>query len=148
MKNNFLQMLVTAYLVFLASLVVITGVGFVICSLFFYLCIHLTTWGAALATGCVVLVAMLIVLLSTWLAWSLKHPKTATPAPVTDPDFSDVSGLLQTLLKNSDLKPREICMYAVVAGGILGASPELRRLAFSLITEATTTKPPQSARDE
>ena len=147
MKNNFLQIFLTIYLVFLASLIVVVGVGFVICALFFYLSLHLATWGAALATGSIVLFGMLILLLAVWLSRYLRATETTVSAPAPDQDFSDMSGLVHGLLKNSGLNPREVCMYAVVAGGLLVASPELRRLVFSLISEATTTKNSPESKD-
>lgn len=149
MKKSLIQILLAVYLVFLVSLLVLAGLGFLIASLYLYLATLFTPWSAGLITGAIILAAVLLLLLAVWLATRLRAQQSPTPAAGgSDRGGSEFAGLLQDILKKSDMDARELSLYALVAGGMLGASPDLRRFLVSLMAAEKGGRPPGPPEEE
>ena len=135
MKNSFLRILVLIYAGFLALLLALVGIGFLITGLFLYLSTMMDTWAAGFATGAALLLVLLIFALAAWLTCTTGSGSTTSGAERQEKgDSSELLRVLKSLLEEGDISTRELSLYALIAGGVLGASPELRRLVISLLS--------------
>jgi hypothetical protein len=128
LKRALLQYLVACYLVFVATLLALAGMGFLVAGLYLLLSDYLVTWAAALATGIVVLVVLLVLLLiATLVARSGNRDSTAHSTKNGQAELGD---LMVELLRKSNFDARDASLLALVAGILLGASPDLRQRLF------------------
>lgn len=134
MKKALFQYLLACYLIFVVTLLGLTGMGFLVAGLYMVLDHYLVGWAAAVATGAVMLVLLLAVLLVAMLVSrsGRRGPEAGDSAGKHD----ETVGLVLELLKKSDIDARDVSLAALVAGILLGASPELRRRLFGGSSQA------------
>ncbi|MGD2129293.1 MAG: hypothetical protein PVJ33_17275 [Lysobacterales bacterium] len=128
MKKALFQYLLACYLIFVVTLLGLTGMGFLVAGLYMVLDNYLAAWAAAVVTGVVMLVLLLVVLLIAMFV--ARSGKRGSAAGRTTEKHDEIAALVLELFEKSDIDARDVSLAALVAGIILGASPELRRRLF------------------
>ena len=140
MHKTIHDLLFTGALVCLTTLLCLGALGFGVAGVHLLLAAHLPPWAAALLTGAVLLV--LALLLAVALRAGRDRPR-ADPErdrpgrKDAEPDRSAHAEALELALElagGSRPSAREATLLALVAGTVVGASPELRRQLLSLLT--------------
>lgn len=128
MKKTLFQYVLAGYLIFVVTLLGLTGVGFLVAGLYMVLGNYLAAWAAAVVTGVVMLVLLLAVLLIAMFVTRSGSRGSAAGKPTGQHD--EIAALVLELFEKSDIDARDVSLAALVAGIVLGASPELRSRLF------------------
>lgn len=139
-QNTIRELLLTGALVLGVTVLCLVALGFGVAGLHLLLTAHLPAWAAALLTAASLLV------LALGLALLARTPRERAPARARDRDrergeneaagastHAEALELALELAGASRLNAREATLLALVAGTVVGASPELRRTLLALI---------------
>ncbi|MEX2480989.1 MAG: phage holin family protein [Gammaproteobacteria bacterium] len=134
LNKTVLNYFIACYLFFFVTLLGITGLGFMIAAIYLLLSPHLAAWAAALLTAVVVLVLALQILLAVWLVVRNKGEKRDRSEDARPESNDDIARLMLEMMRKSNFNARDASLLALLAGAILGASPELRRQLLALFS--------------
>jgi hypothetical protein len=143
-QNTIRELMLTAALVLGVTVLCLVALGFGVAGLHLLLTAHLPAWAAALLTAASLLV------LALGLALLARTPRERPPARARVRDrerdrergenetagastHAEALELALELAGASRLNAREATLLALVAGTVVGASPELRRTLLALI---------------
>jgi hypothetical protein len=131
LKKTVIQLLVACYLFFFVTLLGLTALGFLVAGLYLLLAAHLVTWAAALLAGVIVLAVATLLMLMAWLVTRRGSDDSPGEAPAASAgEGGDTAALVMAMMEKADFDARDASIIALVAGTVLGASPELRRSLF------------------
>lgn len=122
MGNSHRSLAASAAVLMLVVLTAMAGGGFLAAALYLVFAKLLPAWGAALVTGSILLVLALLILLIVRL--SRRPPRKPRASGIEAELESLLDPQLMALLGRN---ARSVTLVALLAGGALGASPELRR---------------------
>lgn len=134
LNKTVLNYFIACYLFFFVTLLGIAGLGFLIAGIYLLLSPHLAAWAAALLTAVIVLALALQILLAAWL---VARNKTVKPEPrdeARSDSGDDIARVMLEMMRKSNFNARDAALLALLAGTILGASPELRRQLLALFS--------------
>lgn len=140
MQDTIRELLLTGALILGVAALCLMALGFGVAGVHLLLAAHLPAWAAALLTAASLLV------LALGLALVARTPRKPEPPRTQDRDrkrgadggtgasaHAEALELALELAATSRLNAREATMLALVAGTVVGASPELRRTLLALI---------------
>ncbi len=98
--------------------------------LYLYLAAFLMPWAAAVTAGLVVLVLALLFLIICWLMAGKGPSRQQSGEETSSHQGGETVEMLLGLMQKSGISAKEASLIALLAGTMLGASPELRRKLF------------------
>lgn len=151
MQKTILDLLITASLFLFVTVLGVVALGFMVAGVYLLLAAHLPSWSAALLTGAALLALAILVLLVFRLATRSGRAnegaaRSRARAQRAEDGSDDEAAararnaqaleLALELAGKSGLNARDATLIALIAGTLVGVSPELRRQIMALFTSS------------